>query len=443
MDDSAVSNSDPKADPRGDSVHDRLNVGRFVFALPDPLPFPDLTEIFEKVGNEPGEHRPDDPWVHLCFHQIEGPGGAEVQRLRALTEVVDSIAIAESDSGSSDDDGVSASEPLFTTTIVEACTSQVSPDPPPAGAMGIPQDQSPRSDAFMRCLRLVDDLARAYRIATKVPIGPVTYERVSPFVFLFMGEVPWWMDGTEMHIDFTNASWAGPSLMMLNHLNLSSLAVGPPVIDEIAMHTRYWHVELSLGGQMSGWREHLVSARRATEIQGDHGAAVVLAQTGGEMFLDMLLGLLMWEEGADPAEVAPLFAEGEITRRVKSEFAPRLGGTWKLDGKGPVATWFHQAARLRHRVVHGGYRPTRAEAAQAIQSVYDLQTYAFDRLCERRNTYSRATLMTLAQPGLERRGVWSGKIKTFAERQAPSEPNWRISFGTWHNQLVEAAAPAP
>lgn len=75
--------------------------------------------------------------------------------------------------------------------------------------------------------------------------------------------------------------------------------------------------------------------------------------------------------------------------------------------------------------------------------MYDVQKYAFDRLCDRRDQYPRVTLMTVAQPGLERRGLWSGEIERFAKQQAPAEPNWQLAFREWHRQLVEASAPPP
>ena len=124
--------------------------------------------------------------------------------------------------------------------------------------------------------------------------------------------------------------------------------------------------------------------------------------------------------------------------RLAREFPSRLKGVWDTKGSGLVAQWFEHSYKLRHRVVHGGYNPSRFEAEQALESVVGLETHLFDRLAERRMDYPRSTLMTLGPPGLKRRNLWSGKIKRFYDGPARDEADWRESFSSWHGTFAQA-----
>jgi hypothetical protein len=156
--------------------------------------------------------------------------------------------------------------------------------------------------------------------------------------------------------------------------------------------------------------------------------------------LDAILALLMWEEGVAVEDAVPLFEEGKVLRRLKQELQPRLKGQWSTE-TGAVGVWFRSAYQLRHRVVHGGYSPAPAEAATALEAGLGLQHFVMDRIAERRTTYFRAALMTVAEEGLRRRDLWSGQIKRFAEEVAPTESSWRDSFTSWYRELVGRLAP--
>jgi hypothetical protein len=132
----------------------------------------------------------------------------------------------------------------------------------------------------------------------------------------------------------------------------------------------------------------------------------------------------MWEEGVTASNAATAFEEGKVVKRVVTEFPPRLKGTWKVDGSGPVADWFSDTYRVRHRVVHGGFEASRAEAQSAFDATRGVERFLFQRLALARNRYPRSALMTLAEAGLSKRGMWKGKIKRFHEEVAPTEDNW-------------------
>jgi hypothetical protein len=49
---------------------------RFVFALPEPLPFADSTRFRDLIGDQPDAVvREDDPWVTLTVYQEQNASG--------------------------------------------------------------------------------------------------------------------------------------------------------------------------------------------------------------------------------------------------------------------------------------------------------------------------------------------------------------------------------
>lgn len=204
----------------------------------------------------------------------------------------------------------------------------------------------------------------------------------------------------------------------------------------------HWLEETRRGSPFATWRERYVDAVGALRTRGDTASSVLAGQTASEVLIDAVLSLLMWEEGVEPEIAAQSFREGKVLARLRHDVPPRLKGRWSTTGSGAVARWFENSHKLRHRVVHGGYTPSRIEADAALDAVGRLETHLFDRLAARRNTYMRATLMTVAEPGLRKRNLWSGKIRAFAEGPALTEPNWRELFRLWHVRFAEARLEA-
>lgn len=88
--------------------------------------------------------------------------------------------------------------------------------------------------------------------------------------------------------------------------------------------------------------------------------------------------------------------------------------------------------------MHGGYDPTFLEAKESIESSRRLQEHILDRVAAKRNAFPRVALMSLAQPGLEARGMWAGKIKRMAEDTLKQEPNWFINYRKFNAELQQA-----
>lgn len=424
----------------GPKVHtEELRLARIFFVLPEPISLPDGYQIVTSAGDQDSRgHQPDDPEVSLIFHQVRAPHGRTTASMEALlkaTVEAEGLPLPPEDH-----------QPLQLDTewtVVEALTPWDSPDPIPEADLDHPTRWRPRADAFTRCLYAARQVVRAYRQATQAACGLPTYvSAISPaLVYSAAGVRQTGVhDGSVKLIRPTQDVWDGPDLMLLDHATLADPFSGPDFDGNVEMRFWHWYSEEARGNPLNLWRERWIEARRAHEVLGEEGQAVILANTSIEVMLDVILALLMWEGGLDVQEAAPAFEEGKVLRRVTRELAPRLGGDWSTD-RGIVGAWFRSAYRLRHRVVHSGYSPSPSEAADALEAALGLQRFVMDRIAERRTTYPRAALMTLAEEGLRRRHLWSGQIRRFAQEVAPTEENWRDSYAAWYQELVATLAP--
>jgi hypothetical protein len=228
--------------------------------------------------------------------------------------------------------------------------------------------------------------------------------------------------------------------LVLDHINIPDAAQGEELEGSDEARLTYFGDLLNMRSPLFFWLERFVEARRALKVEGQYGAAVTLSNTASEVLLDGLLAALYWEMEKDPAEVASVFTEGQLAKRVKSKFAELLGGRWVLDGNEPVAEWFHKCYRLRHKVVHGGYAPSRLEAQVALDAVISLSMYCWDRLAENRKKYPRTAIMMLAEDGLRQRGKWCSFMQKFYSEVAPHEASWMRQSNKWRNEVYAILA---
>jgi hypothetical protein len=428
-----------------ESPPEDVTLSRWFFALPEPVPLTHGYTVTEAVGNASEFGADGDPLVTLIVHQVSNEFGRTRGAADALSRVVDSASGLPQPAIAVEDASSDRFAPATQYTVIEAITVTDSPDRPPQGWSGRPQDLPPRADALMRCVQLATDLVRAYRIASEVPYAVPSYERIPSPVLRFAAP-----GVRERHAEGPHGGeqirsvgeWSGPQIVMLDHANSLDAATGPVVEGVLQDNFNAWMRTLRSGSPFITWRDRLADANRALSINGDYSQAVVLAATSSEVFLDGLLSLLMWEEQMETAVAAARFEEGKLVKRVTSEFPVRLPGNWNVNGKGALGDWFRATYRLRHRVVHGGYEASRVEAEKAVRAAHELETFAFNRLAAHRHRYPRATLMCLAEAGLAKRGAWNGQIKRFNQEVASTEPNWALSFAAYRKDLVAARLAA-
>ena len=366
----------------------------FFLPLPEPLPFPH-GEIFSFIGDRHPQlaglrmqqtreksELPDDSegrlFTSLRFWQrlLEAEAGLE-RMTEAVDGVVRSILSAEvyadlrEHSAQREEQGeggdaaakeatrdelralgmpeeeieafIEEGPPRDYQTIVEAVTPLVEVDGP----------LDPISAAFDRCVDGLAQLASAYRRAAHQPIAPITRERL-PFSIYYL----------TFEIGEPKEKWSHG--LFLAHMSASELLVLPPAtLEQVADIRR--HLAASLQQHpLTPYFDRAVDAEHALRL-GDTANAVLLAQVGVEIFLDAVLGLLLWEEGASPENASEDVFASDLTPRVRKFFAPRLGGNWDQTGEGPVGDWKRQLHELRGRVIHAGYEPSREEAPASTQ----------------------------------------------------------------------------
>jgi hypothetical protein len=279
------------------------------------------------------------------------------------------------------------------------------------------------SDAFDACLEKLEDLVRAYRNYSHLPIHHISRERLPPFaVFITrtLENPPEWAEGL--------------SLMIL-HMNNPGVTL-PDLEDDELRELNTFLSAIVRNHPLVAFAERSVDADVALTLDGDYADALVQLQISAEVLLDGVLTLMLWEEGTAPEDAIGIFDES-LAKRLRTHYGPRLGGDWNPQTSGPLARWRSDISYVRGRVVHAGYRPTIDEARKAAEALAAVEDFVKGRLADRRMRYPRTTLLTLGRPGLERRGVWSGQIKEFAER-ADDEPDWLGQYAVWREAFDKA-----
>ncbi|MFJ8563221.1 hypothetical protein [Streptomyces sp. NPDC093514] len=185
--------------------------------------------------------------------------------------------------------------------------------------------------------------------------------------------------------------------------------------------------------------ERATEARRAFRRDGDYRNAVVQAAMFAEIVLTSTLSLMMWEEQLEAPSVEQAvavfdFSRGGLATRVKTEYAPRLGGDWNHTIPGPVHDWTHAVAALRNRVVHRGYRPTYQETEDALAGADALLEFIKARLAQRVARYPRTALLTLGEPGLRRLGGWR-QASAYLEDPQQVPDLWFAEFAAWREAV--------
>ncbi|WP_228182904.1 hypothetical protein [Streptomyces anulatus] len=405
---------------------------RFFITLPEPLAIPDGYVWHKKIERDTDYSAGSiQQFVNLVFMQSDGMSRQE----GALSATFEALKRAEGEppvDGTHDASGLAGQYTTVMATTIDDRT------PHAEARWSRVQDVPSEFDPFNRCVEEIARFTRSYRAALEAPCLIPTYEKIGPFVPYQVGDfVPVKSEDGE-ETGFRVSEWGEAGSMVLDHINMSDFPAGDLIKPEDAGRIDYYMNMLDQGNSLFLWKERFVEARTSLYREGKYGSAVTLSNTASEVLLDSLLSVLYWESGRKPEEVAKIFTEGGLARRVKSNFSELLGGNWSLDGAGPVANWFHKCYLLRHRVVHGGYSPTRLEAEAAIDATFSMSNYCWDRLVAKKKKFPRVVLMTIAEEGLRKRGKWCHFMRNFMSDVAPVEPSWLESSHAWRNEMYDA-----
>ncbi|MGW3936377.1 hypothetical protein [Streptomyces phaeochromogenes] len=403
---------------------------RFFITLPEPVDIPDGYVWQENYDHDP-EGGGIQQFVHMIFMQSSGSS----RQQGSLAAAMESInRVNEHPPNLEINDGNSLTG-QYTTVIASTLNDR---NIQPESQWVSPQDIPIEHDPLNRCIEEIANFLRAYRAAVESLCVVPTYERIGPIIPFQAGEFTPLEDADEDQAGFRIPKWGDPGALMLENSNFSDIPPSGEITSEDEGRIDYFRSLLGKGNSLFLWKERFVEARKALYREGNYGASVTLSNTASEVLLDALLSLMYWESGKNPGDVADVFAEGRLARRVKANFAELLGGNWSLDGTGHVADWFHNCYLLRHRVVHGGYSPSRLEAQTALDVTFSLSLYCWDRLAEKRKKFPRTALITIAEEGLRKRGKWCRFIQDFSRDVAPVEPSWRNDSQAWRQDMYNA-----
>lgn len=420
--------------------NEEVVLSKFFFALREPLPLPHGFTIHGRPASVSAE----DPapvtslWAHLTIHQIP----ASSTQSRAAQQAV---YRAFEGSRSPVDGNITNPQTDTFFTVVEVVTTFDSPNSAPSGVSGRGLDWT--QDALARAIMLLAQTVRAERVAAGSTVAIPSYEQILNPVLTLIGKghrgwikVPGGMLHQATHVPDT---WEGPVLTVLEHLNVEQqmLYVRPGCSPGDPLFG-FWMNLFHLKNPLATSFERKLDAQRALDVEGQYNLAVVLTTTADEVLIDAVLGLCLWERwyaGQQQMEdIVKVFADSKSpVDRMKTSLAQQLGGDWS-SRQGAVSKWIESVWKLRHLCVHGGYDPTFLEAQASIESSRRLQEHILDRIAAKRITFPRVALMALAQPGLEERGLWAGKIKKMAEGTLSQEPNWFINYRKFNTQLQRA-----
>jgi hypothetical protein len=401
-----------------DQVEAREDIGpvRFAFALPEPLPFPDQHAMFVLIPESP------DIGVDLHFYQRKSRYGRTSGAFEAVHDVL--RGLGEESRLENPNTRAPSIEYDYTVVIAHTVADWSRRESSEFPESDHPWDTPASVDPLNRCIRAVLYVSRAYRLAVTDSSPALSYERIPPTVLV-------------SHWDNEKNAFGEFSLvLLLHHMNMPDPVAGELIQGDLLTRFDHFFYEQMIGTPLVSVRQRLADSRRALLWDGDYSLTVILAAVAAEVLIDTVLLLLLWEESTPPIVAAELLSQNEaLTQRMKVLLVPRLRGQWNFKA-GPIRDWLLHTVQVRGKVVHSNYEPTRIEAAAALDAAANLQKFLFDKLVTQRNVYPRSTLISVAQEGLARRGVWAGKIKRFFEVQGPAEPDWRQDFRTWSDELV-------
>lgn len=268
-------------------------------------------------------------------------------------------------------------------------------------------DDTSLPPVFDRCLAWVRHMCEAWRYTTHYDVLLPEYDSLPMSIALFTHDPE-----TGMYM---------PGLMYLHTNPPRTLAV-PSDRDTfedrlglmlLAMHTKH---------PQAVYQDRLREARCCLYRFGQRDNSVVLASTAAEALVDNTLTAIAWDCGMSPEQAAKAYYKGQgLRQRIRIHLADLLGGDWDPKGGGPVAKWDRELARLRNKVVHEGYLPSRDEAVAALEALRAFERHVIARVAAKSADYRKAAALIVARRGLEDHGMYTPDYRRWLEQDAPDD----------------------
>lgn len=183
-------------------------------------------------------------------------------------------------------------------------------------------------------------------------------------------------------------------------------------------------------------------ALAAADLAGNTRAAVVMAATACETFIDVTISALLWEEGLTPEQGASdMQRYRETAPRLQNLLARRLGGSWDLERQPALRDWRKKVAASRNRVVHSGGLPGPSLADEACRAMFPLFGHILDRVCDGKNRarYPMTALIVAGRDALETRGGWTRRMRAASDEADTFD--LQGVFARWYDAVIELRQP--
>lgn len=419
-----------------DGENDWPILATYLLALPDPLPVPHGSTWLQQVDeSEPllagMEAIPFQDargtiavggtnFVSLKFWQLrdDNTKAPETHFQSVLLTRVMASLMGSGKALPSDTSGAQALDGIR--TVVEAVTFVASGDDMVA--------HDDKSEPLSRCIEVLLNYHRAYRLATRKHVPALTYERL-----------PWLVPWTSRAVE-TDSNHRPQGFIVLENRNFQAPDVEPLPPDQYEALAQFYARDAA-GDPFAIYSERSLEAEIELWTTGQVGRSAIETAVAAEVLFDGVLGMLLWEESlraeCDTDTAATIFSS-DVTPRLRHQYSTRLGGDWSFNNP-PMKGWFSDIAGLRNRVVHAGYRPSKHEAADALERLHDIERFIGDRLSVRWRQYPRTAWAFLGTQGFERRSSSKSANRWFADHGGRVDP-WIREYVSWREAVNEAVA---
>lgn len=308
-------------------------------------------------------------------------------------------------------------------TVFEAVTPLVS-----SSRSGGADLEGALNDAFDRCLDGLNELLRAYSIMTKDwRVTPLARQTMAQFV-------PW----GAREPDATKPR--GPGVFLVNEGEPMDAPAMPTLTDEQVRHLMMAVARDRQGGvrgdPTTNAAELARRAQRAAHVEADYPECLVWSYAWIEALLDAVLLMLAWEEGVSTEESAK-WQDAKLIKRVATHLPSRLKGAWNVKQTGTAMNvWERRVARVRHRVIHEQYRPSRSESERALVASGEMEQFIKERVAKASAKYPRTALIVMGEPGLLRRDGFTPEVRR-AIRDGRESESWLASFVAYASDVRE------
>lgn len=280
-----------------------------------------------------------------------------------------------------------------------------------------------KRDPLTRCLDVLLEFHRAYRLIGKLPCEELTYARLHPMVLT-----------TRRLLEDRKPTPDGVLVLNVRPGHVGALVEQIGMVDFDLVTAAY--TRLRAGDPTMVAAERMTDARHSFFELGKNAEAVIQVATSCEVILDALIGMTLWERGTAPEEAADMFS-GDLAARVKQVCSGLVGGQWSLRA-GVSGDWYERVAGLRNRVVHAAYQPSDTEVRACLESAQALSNYINDRLFGRAHQYPTTAWVFLGRPGFDQRGGAPKRARSWLDAQTEDITRRIKDYSTWRETVGDS-----